>query len=97
MKIFTGKVISKKMEKTATVVVERIFTHPIYKKRIRRAKKYHVHDELGVKVNQIVQFVDSKPYSKTKKWKVFKIVSADNADKGKISQSSSAKSVKGSV
>ncbi|MBU0569634.1 30S ribosomal protein S17 [Patescibacteria group bacterium] len=70
MKIFTGKVISKKMEKTATVAVERTVVHPVYKKRMRRMKKYHVHDIFGTKVGQIVQFVASKPYSKTKRWKI---------------------------
>ncbi len=74
MKIITGKVISKKMEKTATVAVERIVVHPVYKKRIRRVKKYQVHDELGVEVNQIVRFAASKPFSKTKRWKIIEVV-----------------------
>jgi len=72
MKIFTGKVISKKMEKTATVAVERIVVHPVYKKRMKRMKKYHVHDIFGTKVGQTVQFTVSKPYSKTKRWKIVK-------------------------
>ncbi len=72
MKIFTGKVISKKMEKTATVAVERTVIHPVYKKRMRRMKKYHVHDIFGTKVGQTVQFTASKPYSKTKRWKIIK-------------------------
>lgn len=74
MKIIRGKVISKKMEKTASVVVERIVVHPLYKKRYRRLKKYHVHDELGTKVGQSVKFTASKPYSKLKKWKIVEIV-----------------------
>lgn len=74
MKIFKGKVISKKMEKTATVVVETVVAHRIYKKRLRRIKKYHVHDEIGVKVGDVVHFVASKPYSKLKKWKIIKVV-----------------------
>lgn len=74
MKIFTGKVLSKKMEKTATIVVDRVVIHPIYKKRYKRTKKYQVHDELGTEIGQMVRFVASKPYSKTKRWKVIEIV-----------------------
>ncbi|QQS38962.1 30S ribosomal protein S17 [Candidatus Woesebacteria bacterium] len=74
MKIFKGKVISTKMAKTATVAVDRIVVHPIYKKRIKRTKKYHVHDEMGAIVGQNVLFVASKPFSKLKKWKLIEIV-----------------------
>lgn len=74
MKLTTGKVISTKMQKTATVEVERIVAHPLYKKRMKRVRKYHVHDELGAKVGDLVQFAASKPISKLKKWKVLKIV-----------------------
>lgn len=74
MKIFTGHVISTKNEKTATVSVERVIVHPLYKKRFRRQTKYQVHDETGAKVGDIVKFVASKPYSKTKKWRVVEVV-----------------------
>lgn len=74
MKIFEGKVISTKMDKTATVAVERVLVHPVYKKRIKRTKKYHVHDEMGTEVGQEVQFVASKPHSKLKKWKLIGVV-----------------------
>jgi len=74
MRSFTGKVISTKMSKTATVAVERIVVHPLYKKRFKRVKKYHVHDEIGVKVGDRVVFVDSRPYSKLKRWKIVEIV-----------------------
>jgi len=74
MKIFTGKVVSTKNPKTATVEVTRVFTHPIYKKRIRSSKRYHVHDEFGVKVGETVKFVECKPYSKTKKWRIVKVL-----------------------
>ena len=70
MKIFTGKVIGTKMPKTATVAVERIVIHPLYKKRFKRDRKYQVHDETGAAVGDIVKFVATKPYSKTKKWKI---------------------------
>ena len=84
MKIFTGKVIAKTMDKTATVSVKTFTVHPIYKKRLSRVKKYHVHDELNVKVGQKVNFVASRPYSKTKKWKITGIVPEhDNKTKTK--------------
>jgi small subunit ribosomal protein S17 len=74
MKIFTGKVISVKMPKTASVVVERVVAHPVYKKRFKRTKKYQVHDEFGVASGQVVKFVASKPFSKTKRWKIIEVV-----------------------
>lgn len=70
MKIFTGKVVETKMAKTATVSVERVLKHPLYGKRYKRDRKFQVHDEVGVKVGDIVKFVACKPYSKTKKWKI---------------------------
>lgn len=77
MKIFTGKVISKKMEKTATVAVERVVVHPVYKKRTKKIKKYQVHDEFEVSVGQIVKFTACKPFSRTKKWKIIDVVGTD--------------------
>lgn len=74
MKIFSGKVISTKMAKTATVAVGRIVVHPIYKKRSKIVTKYHVGNELGAKVGQMVKFVATKPISKTKKWAIIEIV-----------------------
>jgi len=74
MKIITGKVISKKMQKTATVLVERMVIHPLYKKRYKKARKFQVHDEIGVEVGKKVKFVASKPYSKTKKWKIIEVI-----------------------
>ncbi len=73
MKIFTGRVIATKMAKTATVAVERVIIHPLYKKRNRRDTKYQVHDELGVKIGDVVKFTASRPYSKTKKWKIISL------------------------
>jgi len=73
MKIFTGLVIAKRSEKTAMVAVTRVMAHPVYRKRIKSVKKYQVHDELGVSVGQKVNFVASRPYSKTKKWKILEV------------------------
>jgi small subunit ribosomal protein S17 len=73
MKIFTGKVIGLQA-KTATVAVERVKIHPIYKKRFKRSTKYHVQDETGVKIGDLVRFTDSRPYSKSKKWKISQVI-----------------------
>lgn len=76
MKRFQGKVVATKMEKTAVVEVERYRVHPLYKKRMKVKKKYHVHDELGVKVGDKVVFVETKPISKTKKWRIIEKLEA---------------------
>jgi small subunit ribosomal protein S17 len=81
MKTFIGKVISKKMQKTATVIVERVVTHPLYGKKFKRIKKYHVHDELGTLVGDEVVFVPSRPYSRLKKWKVVKVIKSEGKNK----------------
>ena len=70
MKIFKGKIVSIKMPKTVTVEVERFLAHPIYKKRFKINKKYQVHTEKELKVGDVVKFVETRPISKTKKWKV---------------------------
>jgi small subunit ribosomal protein S17 len=74
MKIFTGKVVSLKMDKTATVAVERVIVHPVYKKRYKKTRKYHVQDDFGVKEGEMVKFIACKPYSKLKRWKIIKTV-----------------------
>ncbi len=70
-----GKVISDKMQKTITVLVERWKVHPKYKRRFKVQKKYHAHDEKEeAKVGDIVMIEESRPYSKTKKWRLIKIL-----------------------
>jgi small subunit ribosomal protein S17 len=81
MKVFIGRVVSLKMPKTATVAVERTVTHPIYLKRFKREKIYHVHDELGVSVGDSVRFVSGKPISKLKKFKILEVVGKKPARK----------------
>ena len=69
----TGTIVSDKMDKTIVVKVERRIQHPIYKKFIRRSKKYHAHDEANVfkgKVGEIVRIRECRPLSKTKSWEV---------------------------
>ncbi len=86
MKIFIGKVIGLKQAKTATVAVERVKIHPIYKKRFKRSTKYQVQDEVGVKIGDLVKFADSRPYSKSKKWKMLQVV----GDKKKVKKGGEA-------
>jgi len=74
MKILEGKVISTKMTKTATILVERFKIHPLYKKRIKVKKKYHAHDEIGVKVGEEVKIQECRPISKTKKFKIIEVI-----------------------
>jgi small subunit ribosomal protein S17 len=71
----TGKVVSDKMEKTVTVLVERQVMHPVIGKVVRRTKKYHAHNEGNeAKTGDTVLIVECRPLSKTKAWKVAKLV-----------------------
>lgn len=71
----SGKVISNKMDKTVTVLVERRLMHPLYGKFITRSKKYHAHDEVNqYSVGDIVLLEECRPLSKTKNWKVIEKV-----------------------
>ena len=74
MKKFTGQVISTKTPKTAKVLVERFWQHPVYKKRVKRSKKYLVHDEIGVKLGDKVVIQETKPISKRKKFKITEVL-----------------------
>lgn len=76
MKVFTGTVIATKMAKTATVSLTRVVAHPVYKKPVKKTRKYQVHDEIGVKVGDSVHFVACAPVSKSKKWKILDVVGA---------------------
>jgi small subunit ribosomal protein S17 len=70
-RILQGVVVSDKMEKTVVVRVERRVMHPIYKKFIRRSKKYHAHDENNVfKTGETIRIRECAPISKTKCWEV---------------------------
>ncbi len=70
-----GKVISDKMDKSVTVLLERQVKHPLYKKYIRRSTKLHVHDENNeCKEGDVVIIEASRPISKQKSWRVQKVV-----------------------
>ena len=71
----TGKVVSNKMDKTVTVLVERRVTHPLYAKVVKRSKKYHAHDEKNeYSEGDIVEIKSTRRVSKTKAWVVSKLI-----------------------
>ncbi len=71
----TGRVVSDKMNKTVTVLVERKVKHPLYGKFVRRSKKYHAHDENNeFHPGDLVLIEETRPLSRTKTWKVVKLV-----------------------
>ena len=68
-RILQGVVVSDKQEKTVVVKVERRFTHPLFKKTVRRSKNYHAHDETkAYKVGDQVSIEETKPISRLKRW-----------------------------
>ncbi|HEY9194105.1 MULTISPECIES: 30S ribosomal protein S17 [Methyloversatilis] len=70
-----GRVVSDKMDKTVTVLVERRVKHPLYGKVIMRSKKYHAHVEgLEAHEGDLVQIEECRPISRTKAWKVTQVV-----------------------
>jgi|TARA_B100001540_G_scaffold228465_1_gene202651 small subunit ribosomal protein S17 len=70
-KILSGIVVSDKPNKTITVIVERKYSHPLLKKVVKVKKKYNVHDENNkFKTGDKVSIIESKPYSKNKKFQV---------------------------
>ena len=70
-RVLQGVVVSDKMDKTIVVKVERRLMHPLYKKFIRRSKKYAAHDEGNIsKVGDVVEIRECRPLSKRKRWEV---------------------------
>lgn len=71
----TGRVLSRKMDKTAIVAVETLTHHRLYHKVIRRAKKYKVHDEKNVtNPGDVVRIVECRPLSKEKRWRLAEVL-----------------------
>ena len=65
-KVFTGTVVSDKMNKTIVVSVDTFGVHKLYKKRVKKSSKFHVHDENNTaKVGDVVKFMETRPFSKT--------------------------------
>jgi small subunit ribosomal protein S17 len=70
-----GRVVSNKMQKTVTVLLERQVQHPLYGKIVRRSTKVHAHDENNeCKEGDVVRIAETRPLSKTKNWRVVKVV-----------------------
>jgi len=75
LRTVTGRVISDKMDKTVTVLVERRVPHPLYKKYVRRSTKLHAHDERNeCREGDLVEVAPCRPISKTKAWRLVRIV-----------------------
>ena len=70
-----GLVVGDKMDKTITVAVKRLVPHPLYKKVLRRTKKYHAHDEENTcTVGDLVRIRETRPLSKTKCWRMVEVI-----------------------
>jgi small subunit ribosomal protein S17 len=75
----TGRVISNKMAKTVTVLIERKVKHPLYGKYITRSTKYHAHTDDALAEGDLVEIKECRPISKTKTWTVVRRVEASKA------------------
>jgi small subunit ribosomal protein S17 len=74
-KVYSGKVVSDKMDKTVVVAVTRTFQHPLYKKTVRKITKFKAHDESNqCKAGDTVEIIECRPLSKDKRWEVIKIM-----------------------
>jgi small subunit ribosomal protein S17 len=74
-KVLVGRVVSDKMDKTITVLVETYKKHPLYGKRVKYSKKYKAHDENNVaKVGDIVKIMETRPLSATKRFRLVEVV-----------------------
>lgn len=74
-RVLTGTVVSDKMEKTITVLVETYKEHPLYKKRVKTSKKFKAHDENQVaKIGDVVKIMETRPLSKDKCFRLVEVV-----------------------
>ncbi len=77
-KVRTGEVVSSKMDKTVVVKIERKILHPVFRKIIKKTKKLYAHDgDNSCKVGDTVQVVETRPLSKSKRWKVVSILESN--------------------
>ena len=75
LRTIEGRVVSNKMAKTVTVLLERQVPHPLYGKIVRRSTKVHAHDENGqCKEGDLVRIAECRPLSKTKNWRVIEVI-----------------------
>lgn len=74
-KVYTGRVVSDKMEKTVTVLVETQKKHALYGKRVKYSKKYKAHDEQNeAKIGDVVRIMETRPLSATKRFRLVEVV-----------------------
>ena len=74
-RVVTGKVVSNKMDKTITVLIERRVKHPVYGKYVTRSSKLHAHDENNqCNIGDTVTVAESRPISKSKTWRLLEVV-----------------------
>ncbi|HAK88098.1 MAG: 30S ribosomal protein S17 [Nitrospirae bacterium GWC2_46_6] len=77
-KVYTGKVVSDRMDKTVVVAVTRTFQHPLYKKTVKKIAKFKAHDEENkCKTGDTVKIIESRPLSKDKRWQVINVVEGE--------------------
>ena len=70
-----GIVVSDKMDKTIVVRVEQKYTHPLYKRTVKKSKKFKAHDEAGTaKAGDRVEIIESRPLSKSKTWRLVRVL-----------------------
>ncbi len=73
-KVRTGTVVGDKMDKTVVVILTRQFPHPLYGKRMTRTKRVTAHDDRGARAGDTVRIIETRPLSKTKRWRVVEIL-----------------------
>ena len=74
-KVYRGTVVSDKMDKTITVMIETKKTHPLYGKRVKYSKKFKAHDELNeARIGDFVEIMETRPLSATKRFRLVEIV-----------------------
>jgi small subunit ribosomal protein S17 len=74
-KVYTGRVVSDKMDKTVTVLVETYKKHPLYGKRVKYSKKFKAHDEQNeAKIGDVVRVMETRPLSATKRFRLVEVV-----------------------
>lgn len=79
-RVLTGRVVSDKMNKTVTVLIERRVTHPLIGKVVTRSKKYHAHDEKNeYREGDLVMIEETRPISRTKAWRVTRLIEKTRA------------------
>ena len=74
-KVYTGRVVSDKMDKTITVMVETYKKHSLYGKRVKYSKKFKAHDEQNeAKIGDVVRIMETRPFSATKRFRLVEVV-----------------------